>query len=266
MADVRALVDHYVDLLSRLSGVRAVLLGGSLARQAADRWSDLDLMVVGADGVSPAELADAALVAVSTSVDEPLLAIRRDGDHHCLLNLVLPPWTRIDISVTDDQQPGGPRMPLRQVYGDHLELTPPPEGVGVDLGAAAAVVAQLVRVYGLAPVVLGRDDLITALQGCHLIWSELVNLCLLVDPETSRMGALSKARRLLPEHRELLLSLPAIGPDRAGIIAFHEAAWAALLIITGSGPLAAVDWPPQRTLQHLQSWLDETLGLAIGLP
>ncbi|GAB3763445.1 nucleotidyltransferase domain-containing protein [Microlunatus parietis] len=223
MADVRALVDHYVELLSALSGVRAVLLGGSFARDAADRWSDLDLMIVAADGVAPAELADAALVAVTAS-NEPLLAIRRDSDHSCLVNLVLPPWIRLDISVTDDPRPGGPRMSLRQVYGEPIEITSSMEDT-VDLEAAAAVITQLVRVYGLLPVVLGRDDLITATQGSHLVWGELVNLCLLVDPETSRMGALSKAQRILPEHRDLLLSLPAIAPDRESILAFHEAAF-----------------------------------------
>lgn len=264
MADVRALVDHYVELLSALPGVRAVLLGGSFARDAADRWSDLDLMIVGADSVAPAELADAALVAV-TAADEPLLAIRRDSDHHCLLNLVLPPWTRIDISVTDDHRPGGPRMVLRQVYGEPLEITPPAAGT-VDLEAAAEVISQLVRVYGLLPVVLGRDDLVTATQGSHLVWGELVNLCLLVDPETRRMGALSKAQRILPEHRDLLMSLPAIAPERASILAFHEAAWSALIAITRSGRLAEANWPPTRTLQHLRAWLDQTLGLTIGLP
>ncbi|MFC7621073.1 hypothetical protein [Microlunatus sp. GCM10028923] len=265
MADARDLVDHHVELLSALPGVRAVLLGGSLARDAADRWSDLDLMIVAADGVAPADLADAALAAV-TGADEPLLVIRRESDHHCLLNLVLPPWTRVDLSVTDDQRPGGPRMPLRQVYGEPLDLTPPPGDTAVDLDGAAAVITQFVRVYGLLPVVLGRDDLVTSVQGCHLIWGELVKLCLLIDPETGRMGALSKAQRILPEHRDLLLALPAIAPDRRTILAFHEAAWSALLAITASGPLAEADWPPERTLQQLRSWLQQTVGLTLALP
>lgn len=151
-------------------------------------------------------------------------------------------------------------------HGEPLELNPLTEEGTVDLGTAAAGVAQLVRVYGLLPVVLGRDDLVTATQGSHLVWGELVNLCLLLDPETSRMGALSKAQRLIPEHRELLLGLPGIQPDRTSIIAFHEAAWCALLKLTADGPLAGASWPPVRTLEHLKAWLDRTLGLAVELP
>lgn len=273
--DTRGMIDQYIDRVFSVASVTAVYVSGSFARGVADAWSDIDLLAT-CDGPRPlGEIVDDVVLAVSDG-SEQLMTFRRDGDHFTVVNLIFAPWVRVDVSVTDNQDPGGPRMTLKKVRGpgsvdidwhaqSSVTLVLKGEG-GVDRESAQRLVDEVVRLVGLLPTVLGRGDLVAGTSGCHLLWGQLVDLCLMSMEGVEKSGALSQNKFLQKEHRSLLESLPAVQPTHDSIVTFHEAAWRALVTILSGAEYRGVELPSPQVLRALTSWAGERVGMELDDP
>lgn len=215
-------------VLSDQPTIRALWLGGSLARGEGDRFSDIDLVaLVGeetvADAVSTIEKVLAAEFA--------LVLVRNRGDqHHRLLNFVTADWQRFDINVFSGSgiERSGLRG-LRPIFDkDGLDL---PVGHGepakreVTAEQVYFVVSEFIRVLGLLPVVIHREDLVGAVSGSALLREHLVTLLQYEQKGQTMTGALNDTRSLTPAAASAVLGLPVLSAEKSAIIEFNRSCW-----------------------------------------
>ena len=146
--------------LSGQPSVRALWLGGSLARNQADRFSDIDLVAL---------VADASLHEAASNIEALLfpqftvVLFRNRGDeHYRLLNFVTDDWKRFDLSIFSNDA-------LRRSKLRGLRTLLDKDGVNF-------VVSEFIRVLGLLPVVMHRADLVGAVSGSGLLREHLITL------------------------------------------------------------------------------------------
>lgn len=199
------LYDALAAELERDPLVRSIELGGSLARDGADRWSDLDLVVEAADGFDPVPLVQRTTAAV-------FLRVLPFG-----IVAVTPEWLRLDLVVR----------------GTTVEAPPRNTSLG-------ALVEEFLRVLGLLPVIVGRSEWIVGCDGAMLLRSLLVTLLLAERGEPPQTGVKRLNEKLTDAQRELVEALPPIAATRASVVGAH-AAVAALFL--GRARRVADDWP-----------------------
>lgn len=234
-------------ILSAQPEVRALWLAGSLARDDADRFSDIDLVAVVA-GSALGEAVSSIETRLASEFD--LVLCRNRGDErHRLLNFVTDDWTRFDLNVFSGEairesklrglrtlfDKDGLDVPVSQGEPATIEVTPEQ----VDF-----VVSEFIRVLGLLPVVLHRGDLVGAVSGSGLLREHLVTLLQYERDGQTRIGALNQTRLLSPPATSALLGLPALHAEQASIIGFNRSCWA---IFSEFGPKIcrqyATPWP-----------------------
>jgi predicted nucleotidyltransferase len=242
--------------------VEAAWLSGSFGRDAADDFSDVDVLVLVkapwqdtakayADDVSA--IADAALV-------NPLFG-------GAVLNVVTTDWERFDLSFISAENlwryDGSGLKPLFNKVGaeppvrPRTAYQPPPEKI-------AGMIREFLRVLGLAGVVLGREEHVAAVSGLELLRRAVIDLMIednRIAPE-DRGGALHLRRLLTPEQHALLARFPPMRPERASVIECSVAA--AGLFLPLARRLAeetGAQWPEaleQATRRRLKEALDVT--------
>lgn len=214
--------------LSDQPAVRALWLNGSLAWDQADRFSDIDLVVLIAD----APLAGAvANIETLLAAEFELVLVRNRGDeHHWLLNFVTDDWKRFDLNIySNDAIRRSGLSGLRILFDkDGLDL---PVGHGepakteVTAEQVDFVVSEFIRVLGLLPVVVHRNDLVGAVSGSGLLREHLITLLQYEVTGRIRAGALNQANSLLPAARSAILALPALRAEEASILDFNRSCW-----------------------------------------
>ena len=236
-----ALTERLAGRLAATEGVRGVFLAGSLGAGTGDRWSDVDLVAVVSKGASdilkswPSILAGEGEVVLHRAM-WGRLAIAAYAD-----------WTRVDLYLSDEAAFLGRRAESVRALHD-------PEGLAERLapGAAAApdpervahLIEEYLRVLGLMPVVMGRGELLTAVDGTHLMKGHLRDLMLEESPVPDRGGALHLSKLLSPEDVATLEVLPFPRPERDAVLAAARAHWA--VFAPRARALAArleLDWP-----------------------
>lgn len=94
---------------------------------------------------------------------------------------------------------------------------------------------EVMRVLGLAPVVLGRGNVIVAFSGCGLLVSLLTRVAVRIAGTARASGALAVPR--LPDGlRAPIEAMPSVRPDRESILDFHRVAWAVLSELLAQDP------------------------------
>lgn len=218
------MLDGIVRELDTLDPVRALLLVGSLGRGAGDPFSDLDLLAV---------VAEDEVAAVAQSWPRvrgriaPLVkADRFDVDSTVLFHQVTEDWVRYDLTLA-------PAVALDRQARDSCVVLFDRDGLTRSLPAtrpvqrssaavAERIVPEFYRVLALTPVVLGRDDLVSAASGSSLMRGMLIDLARELVEVPDRGGALS-LRRLLPQERYRAIgALPPIAANLAAVTAFQH--------------------------------------------
>jgi hypothetical protein len=199
--------------------VRGLWLTGSLGSGTDDSFSDVDMFVLVRDHDLPGFLDGWPQLADRY---RPLLA-RRLGPAP-VFNHVLEGWLRWDVVV------GGPadlanmdRSQVTEVF-NHDGLTPSsPSHRGADPDVVREMTEEFLRVLGLLPVVLGRDELVTAASGAGLLRQMLTTL-LRYRAEGDRLsGALHLSRVLPPGELAALAALPPVYAERGSVVRLHLA-------------------------------------------
>ncbi|TWE13165.1 hypothetical protein [Rudaeicoccus suwonensis] len=198
---------------------RGFWLTGSFGTGQDDEWSDVDTLAI----VTP-ESYDAVIAGFPEFADElvhPVLC-RRLGQAP-IFNLVLPGWLRWDIAFsTPDRTPSLELGSVRTLFDkDRVPLTAPVPRK-IDNQRTYDVTVEFLRILGLLPVVVGRDDAVTAISGAGLLRQHLITLLRLRHEPGAPSGALHLTRVLPESDIDALLRLPTAS-TMAEAIAAHAA-------------------------------------------
>jgi predicted nucleotidyltransferase len=261
--DPEKLISSISQVLQDDSRVLAAWLSGSRGRGSADRYSDVDVWLV----VLPENLT--GLIedwpALSDQITPTVLRQQVRGGP--VFNAVTPEWLRFDVSFgTPEDVPRRSRSTLKPLF-DRAGLTERLKAVGEpqqpDPGRVAGLTTEFLRVLGLLPVVLGREEYVVAASGTGLLRQTLIQL-MLEDVAVEDRGGVLHLRGLLPPERlRQLTDLPPIEATRVAALAGHLACARAFL------PLArdlhdrcGVRWPvelEEALRRHLRTELDVEL-------
>ena len=253
--------------LSGQPSVRALWLSGSLARNQADRFSDIDLVALIAD----ASLDEAAsnIEALLSSQFTVVLFRNHGAEHHRLLNFVTDDWKRFDLSIfSNDALRRSKLRGLRTLFDkDGLDL---PVGHGEPAKTEATadevnfVLSEFIRVLGLLPVVMHRADFVGAVSGSGLLREHLITLLQYEQTGRTRTGALNRTDSLSAVATSALRGLPALCAERSSILEFNRSCWG---IFTQFGPKISrqfhIEWPGQL-VDGVRARLARDLGVELN--
>ncbi|SDU76844.1 nucleotidyltransferase domain-containing protein [Jiangella alkaliphila] len=262
--DPDVLIGRIGEVLHDEPRVLAAWLSGSRGRGTADRYSDVDVwLVVSADDLQGfvedwPKLSDR----ISPTV------LRQQVRGGPVFNSVTPEWLRFDVSIGTPEEvatrSSSTLEPLFDRAGLTEKLQPAGEPLQPDPCRVAGLTTEFLRVLGLLPVVLGRDEYVVAASGTGLLRQLLIQLMLEDVAVEDRGGALRLAGLLPPERLRVLTELPAIEATRASALAGHVACAGVFL------PLArelhdrcGLEWPEDletAARRHLRTELDLELG------
>lgn len=225
--------------------VRALWLGGSLARGDADRMSDLDLLVAVSDDSIEGFAAgwETWLAAITpTLIARPLTFLPGS------LYAVTPGRERLDIVAEPVSAiaRSGFRHRLVVFDRDGLDrLVPAPtDGPGPSPQRVAALIEEFFRDTGMFPVVLEREDWLLGLEAINLVRSLLYQLFVEANAPLPPMGVKRWSTKLTPQQRGVLEELPCAVAERSSVVTTHEAV--CLAFSTHARRIAAevgVAWP-----------------------
>lgn len=216
------LPDAYHDLFARFMAaaeaddrIRGVWLSGSVARGAADPGSDLDLVIAVADDAFDAfEAAWNDWLAKIT----PLVLIRSIPDTHLVSTALTEACCRIDVVLESKSRTptsfARTRITVLDRDGLSEQVPAPADRPGPDPAKVTAIAEEFWRQQAIFPAMLtGRRDLLVCavgLQGAHQL---LYDLFVESNQPLPAMGVKHMNARLSPYQREVLASLPLVGPE-----------------------------------------------------
>ncbi|BCJ34341.1 hypothetical protein Athai_18440 [Actinocatenispora thailandica] len=242
--------------------IRAAWLTGSLGRGAGDRYSDVDVLVAVAGADRPALLDDWSRLAGSVA---PIVHTQRLGS--TVVNHITAGWLRFDVSFVDPDE-------LSERSADGLLALFDPDGLAARLagpasrtGPAASAVDRLtrefLRILGLLPVVLGRDEYVVGASGAGLARTLLIQLMVEEVAAPDPGGALHLRSLLAPERMAQLAALPPIAATRESVLAAHLACAGLFLPLARAlAERSGASWPAEM-VAALREHLDRELGVAL---
>ena len=196
--------------------VIALLLGGSLGAGRGDAFSDVDLILV----VAPA--AHGALVAeISDWIGVEVVHWMTPYPGLPLFCGVTPEWLRFDLTVTVPGRVLGAQNGLRPLVdraGIWAALPPTLEPKPIAREALEALVRETLRILGLLPVSIGREDYAVGVSGAGLLRGQLIALMVAMTEPAVPPGALHLARILPAEDYIALENLTPTAASREGVI------------------------------------------------
>jgi hypothetical protein len=219
------LIDAIVDRVAGNRNMQGLFLAGSFGRSTADAFSDVDMvaLVDTAHHAAFAERWRGMLDGIA-----PVVFWNQRQGAGILLNAITETWLRCDLSIMDPTTFTGWSQatvkPLvdRCAFFDQLPVQLAPRLP--DRDRVRVVIQEFIRVLGLLPVVVGRQEYLTAVGGAVLLRDHLTNLMLEDVTLPDRGGALHLSRLLTPAQMAKLTSLPCPGPTREDVIRAHVAA------------------------------------------
>ncbi|MFT4163922.1 MAG: hypothetical protein QM650_01610 [Microlunatus sp.] len=108
----------------------------------------------------------------------------------------------------------------------------------------ASVTVEFLRVLGLLPVVIGREEFVVGQSGVDLLRAILIDLMLEEVKVEDRGGSLHLNRLLSPERQRILTDLPPVQATCESVIAGHIACASAFLPLSRSlHNTCGLDWP-----------------------
>ena len=260
--DQQTLITTVIAGMRGQPGLQGLFLAGSLGRGTADNWSDADFIAVAGphDHQALSGLWRQALEAIA-----PVVFWNQIDGGDIVLNAITADWLRIDLSI---QSPERFSMRARDLVLPLIDRGGLHEGLPATLPARKPspakvryIVNEFIRIIGLTPVVMGRQEYVSAVWGTQLLRNLFIDLLqeehvTLPDPG----GALHLSRLLPPEQMAMLAALPYPGPHRDQLIAAQIAlARAFFPVARRLAERVQIDWPTpfeQATRRHL----DTTLG------
>lgn len=254
--DQQALLDQLLAALAADPRIRSAWLSGSFGKGAGDAWSDVDLTLVVDEPTACLRDCAAGAIALPATVFSHFV-------HGRIFSGVTPAWTRFDLAfLTPSEFALQDGAGLVHLIGE--AAAPPPRPVSPDPdapGRISRLVHEFLRVLGLSPVCIGREEWLVGQQGVELLRGMQVELMLEANgvPRSAR-GAKRLNGFLREDQRAALEALPAPAAERAALLAAQGEI--ARLFLEEARPLAhrlGVAWPEAfeaATREHLRRELD----------
>ena len=218
-------LDQMIKNVSELTADRrsdALWLGGSYGRGDADAFSDFDFYVHAKTPGDATALYEDIGRRVSTRPD---IVFSKTIPQSRTVNAIDQEWSRFDITVIDDSQlPTIVRNEVKFISGaenvaSQMAETRPPKKAGP--GDLVNTTNEFIRVLGLLPVALGREDYVLAQTGAQLLREMLVKVMLKENFNGVIRGVLSTRKGLDKTQYGVLQAIPPIHADKASLLACH---------------------------------------------
>ena len=263
----QSLIGNIVNELSSDQRVMAAWLAGSLGRGAGDEFSDVDVWLIVGDEDRDAFVEEWPKLAERISVT--VLRQRVEAGLTVVFNHITADWSRFDVSIgapADVQSRSASTLALLfDKVGLQQSLRPSGEPLAPSPRRVAAMTTEFLRVLGLLPVVLGREEYVVAASGASLLRTLVIQLMVEDVAVEDRGGALHLAGLLPPQRLAALAALPAIEATRESAVATHLAC--AHLFLPLARDLCArvgVEWPTDLELAA-RSHLSRALHLEVAV-
>lgn len=222
--DQQQLIAAIGEKMANKEAVRGLFLAGSYGRGTADEWSDVDLLALAAPEDHAAIAADWRQVLHDITPIVFWQELNRGGT---LLNAVSEEWLRCDLNIVTPENFGRrakntvrPLIDRDGVYDslpDTLPLRQP------DKGTVSYLIHEFIRMLGLLPVALGRQEYVTMALGVGMMRGHLEALLMQDVTNPDPGGILHQSTLLSAENMALLKSLPYPEPERDALIAANFA-------------------------------------------
>jgi hypothetical protein len=247
--DQKALLDRLTAVLNADPRVRSLWLGGSFGRDEGDPFSDVDVVV------ETDEADTAACVADYGGADSALgQAAWRRTLYGRVVASVTPEWERHDLTFLTTSE-------LAR-YGGLKPLTAgakhPDEQRAAPSRPAPIEAEEFLRVLGLLPVAVGREEWLVGQEGAGLLRKMLIDLMVEANGKSGARGGVKRLNPFLTaDQRAALEAIPYPGANRQSHID-SSVALARLYLPLGRQVLGAA-WPEAfeaATREHLKRALD----------
>ncbi|MGO9453465.1 MAG: nucleotidyltransferase domain-containing protein [Candidatus Binataceae bacterium] len=253
-----ALIERIKTTLQPDRRVRALFLTGSFGCGTADRYSDVDLLLITDPGRQEEFLRSWPDILGSIS---EVVFWQRPFPAAPLLNAITSEWLRCDLLVFDPHQIKIRSQKSLKVLLDESNLyatLPADDPMRGGPGKLGAIINEFIRVFGLCPVAIGREEYVVAVTGAGLLRTSLIQL-FLEENGIRDAAALHLKRLLTAEQLDVLEKMPGVKADRESVI--EASLNCARIFLPRAKQLAhklSVPWPASfeaATLRHLNKEL-----------
>jgi hypothetical protein len=233
------------DYLKDVEGIDALFLSGSYGNGMQDAYSDIDFVLVAAEGPTD-RIAGLWLDALSQLGEIVLWWDRKPIP--TLINAVMADWLRLDVLILKPDQLGQQAQDRLKPLFDHPDHygRMPKTATGGPPALTLYQVQNFIRILGLLPVALGRDDAINGVTGVSHLRNALIDLMIAQTDAPHRGGALHLSRLITDVQKAELRALPPLVPERQAVIDAHLAyAVAYLPKARQMAQASGITWPEQ---------------------
>lgn len=217
--DQQGMIEAIAARMEQQEAVRGLFLSGSFGRGTEDEWSDVDLIALARPQDHAALASDWRVLLHAIT---PIVFWQQLSRGGILINAVSEEWLRCDLVITSPADFGRrarntvrPLIDRDGLYASLPDTLPPKTP---DAGAVSYLIHEFIRMLGLLPVGLGREEYVTMVLGVGMMRGHLEALLMQDVTHPDPGGMLHQSRLLTPEQMTLLKSLPYPGPDRQALI------------------------------------------------
>jgi hypothetical protein len=211
--DQETLIARITSALEPDLRVRGLFLSGSFGRGTADAWSDVDLIAL-----VPADHQDAFIADWRGVLESivPVVYFQR-LPFKPVLHAISEDWLRCDLQFAAPDQTRGMtqdrHQPLIDRDGIHQTLPPALPAPQIDARMLEGATNEFIRVLGLTPVAVGRNELELIGLGTGMLRRMLTELLVMEMNHADTGGILHLTRLLDAERMAVMEALPV--PERS---------------------------------------------------
>ena len=260
--DHQRTIDTISTALEHTPGIQALFLSGSHATGLADKFSDIDFVMVADDGATDAV---SALWRDAVAQTGEIVLWWDRTTVPVLINAITADWTRTDVIILKPDEMGHQTQAGLKPLFDHKALHPTlakaPRPAKPNTKKFRYQIEEFIRILGLLHLAVGRAEYINGVLGVFHLRAALVELMIEETAAPNRGGILHLNRLITDEQKAVLTAMPAPVPEREGMIAAHLAYAAAYLPRARQRALElGVDWP-ERFEEVTWARLRDSLGI-----
>jgi hypothetical protein len=204
----QALIARVTSALEPDQRVRGLFLSGSFGRGTADAWSDVDFIAL-----IPADQQEAFVGEWRGLLDAimPVVFYQR-LPFAPVLHAISKDWLRCDLMFVAPDQTGSMtqdrHQPLIDRDGIHAALAPTLPPPQIDTRRLEGTVNEFIRVLGLTPVAVGRNEIELIGLGTGMLRRMLTDLLVIEKNHADTGGILHLSRLLDDEQMALMATIP----------------------------------------------------------
>lgn len=216
---------HLLGYLESDARIEAAWLAGSLGRRLGDRFSDVGLLTAVAGGGLPGVVEEWP-ARVATLVDLAFTQTVYSAPGGTNFSHITSEYVRFDVTFTTATRAlelARGCISLLASPSAEPDSARPDDAPGPDATRVRKLSEEFLRILGLLPVVIGRQEYLVAASGAALLRSMVMDLFRELSPPGYRGGAMRLERTLSSAQLGILHGLPPLFWTRDAVIDLHVA-------------------------------------------